>query len=84
MKTIRLKDLKERINQLSIKYQLTEDTPIFLDTGWESLQEIESELIQVVSVELFEIEDMISGEKFSGFKQAVDTEQKALIIKQEL
>ncbi|HJD15813.1 MAG TPA: hypothetical protein IAA34_06995 [Candidatus Enterococcus stercoripullorum] len=84
MKTIRLKDLKERINQLSVKYQLTDDTPIFLDTGWESLQEIESELIQVVSVELFEIEDMISGEKFSGFKQAVDTEQKALIIKQEL
>lgn len=84
MKTIRLKDLKELINQLSIKYQLTDNTPIFLDTGWESLQEIESELIQVVSVELFEIEDMISGEKFSGFKQAVDTEQKALIIKQEL
>ena len=84
MKTIRLKDLKERINQLSVKYQLTEDTLIYLDTGWESLQEIESELIQVVSVELFEIEDMISGEKFSGFKQAVDTEQKALIIKQEL
>lgn len=50
MKTIRLKDLKERINQLSVKYQLTDDTPIFLDTGWESLQEIESELIQVVSV----------------------------------
>lgn len=84
MKTIRLKDLKERINQLSVKYQLTDDTPIFLDTGWESLQEIESELIQVVGVELFEIEDIISGEKFSGYKQAVDTEQKALIIKQEL
>lgn len=26
MKTIRLRDLKERINQLSIKYQLTVDT----------------------------------------------------------
>ncbi|WP_300118353.1 hypothetical protein [uncultured Enterococcus sp.] len=84
MKTIRLKDLKERINQLSVKYQLTDDTPIFLDTGWESLQEIESELIQVVGVELFEIEDIISGEKFSGYKQAEEIEQKALIIKQEL
>ena len=84
MKTIRLKDLKERINQLSVKYQLTDDTPIFLDTGWESLQEIESELIQVVGVELFEIEDIISGEKFSGYKQAEEAEQKALIIKQEL
>lgn len=84
MKTIRLKDLKERINQLSVKYQLTDDTPIFLDTGWESLQEIESELIQVVGVELFEIEDIISGEKFSGYKQAEEVEQKALIIKQEL
>lgn len=84
MKTIRLKDLKERINQLSVKYQLTDDTPIFLDTGWESLQEIESELIQVVGVELFEIEDIISGEKFSGYKQADETEHKALIIKQEL
>ncbi|MCJ0563963.1 hypothetical protein [Enterococcus cecorum] len=50
MKTIRLRDLKERINQLSIKYQLTEDTPIFLDTGWDSLQEIEAELIQVESI----------------------------------
>lgn len=84
MKTIRLKDLKERINQLSVKYQLTDDTPIFLDTGWESLQEIESELIQVVGVELFEIEDIISGEKFSGYKQSEEAEQKALIIKQEL
>jgi len=84
MKSIRLKDLKERINQLSVKYQLTDDTPIFLDTGWESLQEIESELIQVVGVELFEIEDIISGEKFSGYKQSEETEQKALIIKQEL
>lgn len=84
MKTIRLKDLKERINQLSVKYQLTDDTPIFLDTGWESLQEIESELIQVVGVELFEIEDIISGEKFSGYKQSEEVEQKALIIKQEL
>ena len=35
MKTIRLKDLKELINQLSIKYQLTEDTLIYLDTGWD-------------------------------------------------
>lgn len=84
MKTIRLKDLKERINQLSVKYQLTDDTPIFLDTGWESLQEIESELIQVVGVELFEIEDIISSEKFSGYKQSEEAEQKALIIKQEL
>lgn len=84
MKTIRLRDLKERINQLSIKYQLTEDTPIFLDTGWDSLQEIEAELIQVETIEPFEIEDIISGEKFSGFKQAVDTDQKAVIIKQEL
>lgn len=84
MKTIRLKDLKEGINQLSVKYQLTDDTPIFLDTGWESLQEIESELIQVVGVELFEIEDIISGEKFSGYKQSEEVEQKALIIKQEL
>ena len=84
MKTIRLRDLKERINQLSIKYQLTEDTPIFLGTGWDSLQENEAELIQVESIEPFEIEDIISGEKFSGFKQAVDTDQKAVIIKQEL
>lgn len=84
MKTIRLKDLKERINQLSVKYQLTDDTPIFLDTGWESLQEIEAELIQVANIEPFEIEDIISGEKFSGYKQAEDTDQKAIIIKQEL
>ena len=35
MKTIRLKDLKELINQLSIKYQLTDNTSIFLDTGWD-------------------------------------------------
>lgn len=50
----------------------------------DSLQEIEAELIQVESIEPFEIEDIISGEKFSGFKQAVDTDQKAVIIKQEL
>ena len=48
------------------------------------MQEIESELIQVVGVELFEIEDIISGEKFSGYKQSEEVEQKALIIKQEL
>lgn len=48
------------------------------------MQEIEAELIQVESIEPFEIEDIISAEKFSGFKQAVDTDQKAVIIKQEL
>lgn len=83
MKTIRLKDLKERIYQLSVNYQLTDDTPIFLDTGWDSLQEIEPELIQVANIEPFEIEDIISGEKFSGFKQNEYADQNALIIKQE-
>ena len=84
METILLKELKERINQLSVEYQLTDDTPLFLDTGWDSVQEFQINQIQVADVEPFEIEDIISGEKFSGFKQVASSGKKAIIIKQEL
>ncbi|MDH6363198.1 hypothetical protein M2139_000173 [Enterococcus sp. PF1-24] len=87
---ITLKELKAKLVELEQVHQLTDDTKIFLDTGWDSVQEISPEAVSVESVLRFKIADPVSQDVFVGYSlkekaKAVDkgetSEEQALIIR---
>lgn len=54
---ITLKQLKEAIARLENENHLKEETKIFLDTGWESIQEISPDALSVEEAVPFTVED---------------------------
>ena len=52
--------------QLS-KFEVSDDTKIFLDTGWDSIQEIAPDALEVAEAREFTVEDELTKESFSGY-----------------
>ena len=44
-----------------------EDTKIFIDTVWDSIQEVLTETIALEKAQIFQIEDELNGEIFTGY-----------------
>ncbi|WP_461740955.1 hypothetical protein [Enterococcus sp. LJL90] len=63
---ITLKELKAAIAHLEKEHQLAEDTKVFLNTGWDSVQEIAPDALKVAKIQAFTVEDPLSGEEFGG------------------
>ncbi|MBO0448534.1 hypothetical protein JZO76_03200 [Enterococcus sp. MJM12] len=61
------KQLKAAVAKLEATAGITEETKIFLDTGWDSLQEVSPESIEVKKARYFEVQDPVSKEYFGGF-----------------
>lgn len=59
-------DLKEALKQMEA-LNLTDETKIFLDTGWDSIQEIDNGSLVVEKAQVFQIEDPLNGEVFEGY-----------------
>lgn len=59
-------DLKKVMEQLAT-LNLADDTKVFLDTGWDSVQEIETESVSLEKAQVFNIEDPINGDVFEGY-----------------
>ena len=68
------KELKEVVQQLEA-LQVSDETKIFLDTGWDSVQEILSGSIQIKPAQSFEITDELNGEVFKGYSLAEKAEK---------
>lgn len=64
---ITLKELKKALEKLEKDYELDPDTKVFLDTGWDSLQEVAPDALSVEEARSFSIEDVLSHEEFGGF-----------------
>lgn len=85
--TLSLGEWRTLLDRLQEKYQLDEQTPIFLDTGWDSLQEIARTDLSVEKIKHYQITDIISQEVFQGYQLVKDdqtTQQQAIIIRQNV
>ncbi|KAF1306034.1 hypothetical protein [Candidatus Enterococcus willemsii] len=60
------KELKNLVQELE-KQQIPEDTKIFLDTGWDSLQEILPGAIHLKEAQQFQVQDVLTKETFGGY-----------------
>ncbi|MBF8808153.1 MAG: hypothetical protein IC227_07345 [Enterococcus lacertideformus] len=59
--------LKKQLIELENLDCISDDTKIFLDTGWDSIQEIAPDALTVCEAQQFVVEDEWTKEKFSGF-----------------
>ena len=59
------KELKEVVQQLEA-LQVSDETKIFLDTGWDSIQEIAPDALTIGEAQQFVVEDEWTKEKFNG------------------
>ena len=85
--TLSLGELKKCLAKLQERYQLDDQTPIFLDTGWDSLQEISHTDLSVEQIQHYQITDIISQEVFQGYQLAKEDDtikQQAIIIRQNV
>lgn len=66
MNQMTFKELKAVIQQLEAA-NVPDDTKVFLDTGWDSIQEITTGTIVMEKAQVFQIEDELNGEVFKGY-----------------
>ncbi len=81
--------LREFLADLENHSGVTDDTKIFLDTGWDSIQEIAPDALSLEEAKTFQIEDPLNQEVFEGYSllekaekmKATGPEEKVLIIR---
>lgn len=61
-----LKELKMAIQRLD-EANVPDDTKVFIDTGWDSIQEVLTKTIALEKAQIFQIEDELNGEIFKGY-----------------
>lgn len=89
VKVMTFSDLKAIVAQLEANEQILDQTKIFIDTGWDSVQEVEPESILVEEVAAFEVEDALTKEIFTGYSliekaekmNATGAKESAIIIR---
>lgn len=67
-------DLKEALKKMEA-LNLTDETKVFLDTGWDSIQEIDFDSLAVDQAQVFQIEDPLNGEIFEGYSLLENAEK---------
>lgn len=60
-------ELKAVVASLEANPEVTPETKVFLDTGWDSLQEILPGAIKVGTAQEFTVTDPLTNEAFPGF-----------------
>jgi hypothetical protein len=60
------KELKEIVQQLE-NANVPDETKVMLDTGWDSLQEISPQSIQMKEARSFKVQDVLTEEFFGGY-----------------
>ncbi|MBL1229639.1 hypothetical protein IW492_10390 [Enterococcus sp. BWB1-3] len=87
VQTMTFKELKDVVSKLEKNQHVNDKTKLFIDTGWDSVQEIDSEAVSVETVMAFTIEDELTKEQFKGYsliekaeKMGADGEEETVII----
>lgn len=60
-------ELREFLTQLTNNPEISDNTKIFLDTGWDSIQEINPDALSIEDAKMFKIEDPLTHEFFGGY-----------------
>lgn len=66
IETMTLGQLKKVINELEQNEAINDQTKIFIDTGWDSIQELVPDGVVTGEVVEFQVEDVLTKEKFAG------------------
>lgn len=72
---MKFSELKELVAALAADDKVTDETKIFLDTGWDSLQEILPGAVSVASAQPFQVQDELTKEYFGGYVLAEKSEK---------
>lgn len=59
-------ELKKFLTALENRDDINDQTKVFLDTGWDSIQEIAPNALSIEETQVFEIEDPLNHEIFTG------------------
>lgn len=59
--------LRQFLAQLNGNPEINDETKIFLDTGWDSIQEITPDALSIEEAQSFKIEDPLTHELFGGY-----------------
>lgn len=60
--------LKKQLSEFEASAGVSDDTKIFLDTGWDSIQEIAPDALEVVQAREFTVEDEWTKNHFPGMR----------------
>ena len=60
-------ELRKFLAQLENEPEINDEMKIFLDTGWDSIQEISPDALSVEEAQSFQIEDPLTHESFGGY-----------------
>lgn len=63
-------ELKELVKNLEKNEKISDDTKVFLDTGWDSLQEVLPDAVSLNEARPFKIQDELTKEYFGGYALA--------------
>ena len=66
-KNLTVGELRNFLSQLTDDPEINDETKIFLDTGWDSIQEINPDALSVEDAQAFKIEDPLTQELFGGY-----------------
>ncbi|MFK4568070.1 hypothetical protein [Enterococcus sp. UD-01] len=67
--------LKQMMQELEANEAVNDDTKIFIDTGWDSVQEVEPNAFQVEEVVEFKVKDELTNEFYVGYSLTEKAEQ---------
>ncbi|MFV0561011.1 MAG: hypothetical protein ACK5NA_09935 [Enterococcus sp.] len=86
-----LGELKKIVAQLDENQATTDETKVFLNTGWDSIQEIAPDAFSIEKAKSFEVKDVLTNETFSGYslvekaeKMSATGEEETIIVIQNL
>ncbi|MGF2115470.1 hypothetical protein ACQUEU_15050 [Enterococcus casseliflavus] len=82
-------ELKKMVAAIEKDPNVTDETKVMLDTGWDSLQEILPGSVTVETAQTFEVQDALTKEFFGGYVlaeksekfDAVGDEEAVIVIK---
>lgn len=60
-------DLRKFLEKITNNPEVNNETKIFLDTGWDSIQEINPDALSIEEAQTFNIEDPLTHELFGGY-----------------
>ncbi|MGM0124066.1 hypothetical protein IGI37_001440 [Enterococcus sp. AZ194] len=67
IRVMTIKELKEAIAVLEANPEITDATKLFLDTGWDSLQEVAPDALSIEKAKQFQVQDELTKELFTGY-----------------
>ncbi|WP_086313902.1 hypothetical protein A5821_001449 [Enterococcus sp. 7F3_DIV0205] len=59
--------LKKIVEELDANTAINDNTKVFIDTGWDSVQEVEPEAFHVEEVVEFKVQDELTKEFYVGY-----------------